>query len=76
LFAADGRTPLGVATNSGADLTEFFPMVKPMPKNKAHRITSPKNRMSIFPVPKVISVSVSGSTSGALAGVMEDCETG
>ena len=70
MFAADGRTPLGVATNSGADLTEFFPMVKPMPKNKAHKITSPKNSMSILPVPNVISVSVSGSTSVALAGLI------
>ena len=71
LFAADGRTPLGVATNSGADLTEFFPMVKPMPKNKAHKITSPKNSMSILPVPNVISVSVSGSNCATLAGLIE-----
>src|SRR5581483_6552396 len=42
-----------------------------MPKNVAHKITSPKNRASIFPVPRVISVSSKLSTGAVATGVIQ-----
>ncbi len=71
---AEGRVPLeelGEGSSSGADLTEFLPIEKPIPKNTAHKITNPKNSASIFPVPRVISVSSFVLIVGALAGVIE-----
>ena len=70
---AEGRFPLDVlgdGSNSGADLTEFLPMEKPMPKNTAQRITRPKKMPSILPVPSVISVSLASSTRDELMGVI------
>jgi hypothetical protein len=62
---------LGDGRSSGADLTEFLPMVNPMPKKIAHRITSPKNSASILPVPSVISVSVASSAGNVPKGLIE-----
>jgi hypothetical protein len=72
LFGAEVRADvLGEGSNSGADLTEFLPMVKPMPKNIAHRITSPKKSASILPVPRVISVSTSSSAGNVPKGLIK-----
>src|SRR6266568_9521869 len=61
-FTAVGRTPDadvtgGIASVVSAGFTEFLPSENPIPKKTAHRMTSPKNRASILPVPRVISVS-------------------
>lgn len=71
-FTADDRAPdaLGEGNNSGPVFTELRPMEYPMPKKMAQRITSPKNRASILPVPRVISVSVVSSMRVAATGLM------
>jgi hypothetical protein len=61
---------LGDGSNSGVDFTEFLPMEKPIPKKTAHKITRPKNRASILPVPRVISVSLASSMRVAVAGAI------
>ena len=66
-----GDDVLGEGSSSGADRTELLPMVKPMPKKMAHRITSPKNSASILPVPRVISVSVASSRGTVVTGLIE-----
>jgi hypothetical protein len=48
---------LGEGNNSAVDLPELWPIEYPIPKNVAHKITSPKNKANILPVPSVISVS-------------------
>jgi hypothetical protein len=62
---------LGDGKSSGAVLTEFFPIEKPIPKNSAHRTTSPKNKASILPVPSVISVSSDASHCEVVNGVIK-----
>src|SRR6185312_15214980 len=50
----DGREVLGDGSNSALDFVELWPIEYPSPKKVAHRMTSPKNKASIFPVPRVI----------------------
>jgi len=73
LFVLDDRGLdwLGDGSNSGVDFTEFLPMEKPIPKKTAHKITRPKNRASILPVPRVISVSLASSMRVAVAGAIK-----
>lgn len=61
---------LGEGNSSGATLAELLPIEKPIPKNTAHRTTSPKNKASILLVPRVISVSVTSSMRAAVKGAM------
>src|SRR5947207_8004383 len=62
------REVLGDGSSSALDFDELRPMEYPMPKKVAHKTTSAKNRASILPVPRVISVSSEYSVRGSRAG--------
>ena len=64
----EGLDVLGDGSNSAPDFVELWPIEYPKPKKVAHKITSPKNRASILPVPSVISVSSEYSVRGSRAG--------
>ena len=64
----DGLDVLGDGSSSALDFAEPCPTEYPRPKKVAQRITSPKNRASILPVPRVISVSSEYSVRGSRAG--------
>src|SRR5207302_9052866 len=60
-FIAAGRVLLALeltdVTPAPLGAAEVFPSENPIPKKTAHSATRPKNIASIFPVPRVISLS-------------------
>ena len=64
----EGLEVLGEGSSSALDFVEPWPMEYPRPKKVAQRMTSPKNKASILPIPRVISVSSEYSVRGSRAG--------